>query len=1356
MVGARLRVSFALAVTAAWTASAGGCSTQVRDGMESALRIGGSATDPVVAELLAPNRAGYTEWNDAYASPGFREAAKGERGSLAALLPKVASGSLVLGPGYVAPFRVTLTPIGARASEGELREGRVLYKDAYEGVDEIAVARPSIAEQFYVLASPRSVHEFSWRVTLPSGVQKVDVRPDGAWFLDAQDGFVLRVPSPFYLDARGRKGGARLRFDQRESVLSIDVAREEADAYPLLLDPAFETRFWSELRAPYGLTRPNAVYDGARKETVLFGDNQTWTWDGVAWTEHPPGRAGVTPGVRYAASMVFDDNRAEAIFYGGVEQDGRGSDTTWRWNGVEWKHLNTTTGPPGRLRAGFVYDRGGQRGIHFGGQASLLDYTLSDETWTWDGTDWQPSSVTGVKPPKRADHGMAYDEARKRVVIFGGYDINSQRLSDTWELANQVWTRVTTADVEPKPPPRNAAAMAYDEARQRVVLFGGAGGNGSLADTWTFDGTRWKRENPPLSPPPMEDVAASYDRVAKRVFVSGGNTPVGTGRNNNLWSWDGTTWRVERVGDLPQQFGGRPILFEHPQRKELLHFVGGAHPDELRRNDYAWAHSGRDWSSRTFQAAPPQRLLADMTFDAGRGNTVLFGGAWDGMLQDTWVYKNAAWVPLFPATRPSPRVQHRMAYHPASNRVVLYGGVDGNGLPGDTWLWDGQTWSASQPQSSPSPRTGHTLALHAPSGKLLLVGGRNANGQTLNETWSWNGTTWTNLQPALMPDTSTGALLLCNPADCFLATGVNEVFRWDETTWKAVPIEGGYWDVSVLPSAVWDPRLDKFLVSAKEAYSWQPGVSKFVDDGASFRGGPIAWTGTTTLRFAEDDGSTNAGTYYRDLQGWVEATSQKIFPVRNSAAAFDVARNIGVLVGQDFNGAGRIWTWDGDTMHLKADLPAMASGAGVAMAYLPSAAHMVLFGDEGPNRDATRLWDGTSLTTWIPPANAPVPPGRYSSAAAYDPKSGRVILFGGRDDAGVLGDTWAWDGAKWSRLTPEVSPTARAEHAMTYSPETGTVLLFGGAIATGEASDLWSWNGSNWSLIVTKTPPPSRSSHAFAHATFAHRSIVFGGTSNQAGGTPTPFPWAFYARGGSCTTDAECGTAACVDGVCCMVSACGTCQTCAGTDPGVCTPVRNAEDPDTCSSTNRVSCNEFGQCGPALGGDCKVGSDCGSGNCVDGVCCDTACDRPCEACKAADKANGKEDGRCGTARAGSNPSKRCVGAATCSSVGVCEESTGTLCVDGRYIRDLAGGQKDCAPYRCIGKCLTRCSSANDCVFPATCDPSGVCSSAGDVVAEDAGGCAFVARASGGAAPISAFALLLVAAAMRRRSSRRTR
>src|SRR6266705_3485334 len=63
----------------------------------------------------------------------------------------------------------------------------------------------------------------------------------------------------------------------------------------------------------------------------------------------------------------------------------------------------------------------------------------------------------------RYSHAMAYDTARGRVVLFGGYD-GTSNLGDTWEWDGTTWTQRASSG-----PP--GGEMVYDAARGRVVLF---------------------------------------------------------------------------------------------------------------------------------------------------------------------------------------------------------------------------------------------------------------------------------------------------------------------------------------------------------------------------------------------------------------------------------------------------------------------------------------------------------------------------------------------------------------------------------------------------------------------------------------------------------------------------------------------------------------------------------------------------------------------------------------------------------------------------------------------------------------------------------------------------------------------
>ena len=83
---------------------------------------------------------------------------------------------------------------------------------------------------------------------------------------------------------------------------------------------------------------------------------------------------------------------------------------------------------------------------------------------------------------------MAYDDARHRVLLFGGNGATT--LGDLWSWDGTRWTRLSTSG----PPPRDDAVLVFDSWRQRLVLFGGRSGQTLLADTWEWDGTSWSQK----------------------------------------------------------------------------------------------------------------------------------------------------------------------------------------------------------------------------------------------------------------------------------------------------------------------------------------------------------------------------------------------------------------------------------------------------------------------------------------------------------------------------------------------------------------------------------------------------------------------------------------------------------------------------------------------------------------------------------------------------------------------------------------------------------------------------------------------------------------------------------------------
>jgi hypothetical protein len=113
----------------------------------------------------------------------------------------------------------------------------------------------------------------------------------------------------------------------------------------------------------------------------------------------------------------------------------------------------------------------------------------------------------------------------------------------------------------------------------------------------------------------------------------------------------------------------------------------------------------------------------------------------------------------------------------------------------------------------------------------------------------------------------------------------------------------------------------------------------------------------------------------------------------------------------------------------------------------------------------------------------------------------------------------------------------------------------------------------------------------------------------------------------------------------------------------------------------------------ASGLTCTQNTECTSQHCVDGVCCDKACDSPCLACSAKVKGQGA-DGLCGPVVAGQDPHKGCpdFGVALCAETGTCD------------------GQGECATYpvgsACAApSCLAGVEVTSSCVSQGTCLPA---------------------------------------------------
>lgn len=335
---------------------------------------------------------------------------------------------------------------------------------------------------------------------------------------------------------------------------------------------------------------------------------------------------------------------------------------------------------------------------------------------------WQRREA-GAGPRPRMDHAMAYDEGRRRVIVFGGrnlsryalgQDPSANPMGDLWEWDGQSWVRLVgtvpqqgTPDRtahHTQPAPRFGAAMAYDPVRGRTVLYGGIArllyeaqqnwyveSNEYMRDTWEWDGLRWTQFNV-SSPPYRAFHSMTYDPVRGRVVMFGGTGPGGLSYYDDLYEWDGTRWY--RVNPRPSPLArGSHTLVSDAARGTLVLFGGTVGSVDMAERlgvgiaDTWTLSASRVWSLRVPDAAPLPR--GHFAAASGWGNVFVHGGRPVPflLLDDLWEWDGTTWHERSVPGGPNYRDGHAMVFDPVDDRFVMFGGCAIDACPNDE-LWE--------------------------------------------------------------------------------------------------------------------------------------------------------------------------------------------------------------------------------------------------------------------------------------------------------------------------------------------------------------------------------------------------------------------------------------------------------------------------------------------------------------------------------------------------------------------------------------------------------------------------------------------------------------------------------------------
>ena len=305
--------------------------------------------------------------------------------------------------------------------------------------------------------------------------------------------------------------------------------------------------------------------------------------------------------------------------------------------------------------------------------------------------------------------------------------------------------RVTPAQVGPTPVPGQpsvafAFSVADDASTGQIVLFGGVS---NFANTWTWNGARWRLLDPANSPPGRYEASAAFDPQSGQILLFGGHLQSGT-PVNDTWGWDGTNWQELSTGGTGEPPSGGSQMAWDPAHNQMLLVTQAA---TSIGGGQTWIWTGTHWlrqSSGGLGAIDSSILLA---YDP-ISRTMLAEGCCAvqpanlvAQTSSTWRWDGSRW--LLVAGEDSPSDASAIALDPNRGTLVLCNCNLVGGVVPALWTWDGRHWlTLATDRVPPQPQAEVADVTHS---QLLLLGFAVGGGQSIAqpvETWSLRGSAW--------------------------------------------------------------------------------------------------------------------------------------------------------------------------------------------------------------------------------------------------------------------------------------------------------------------------------------------------------------------------------------------------------------------------------------------------------------------------------------------------------------------------------------------------------------------------------------------------------------------------------------
>lgn len=976
-----------------------------------------------------------------------------------------------------------------------------------------------------------------------------------------------------------------------------------------------------------------------------------------------------------------DDHDAAVVTRSAVDS----TEATWTNLWGSW--------PQGRYSHAMAYDSDRKVMVMYGGQGAVAGPFFND-TWEWDPArvSWTQRANTGPDAGTRSGHALAYDPGTKKVLMFSGWQpsasfyINGQW---EWDPIGSAW--VQRPNVTPQPTARHDHAMVYNPDRQRIVMFGGYDATTFRRnDLWEWNGATgtWEDCTPTTTKPaPRFGQSLAYDSVRQKVIMRGGNTGTGTAVGawtNETWEWTAGpgpacntgSWAVDTTtGTAPSNYsnaGFDHIIYDTSRSKTVLYEYGYANVV------YELDPVTPTWTSIPFTKSDtaniPPYSYNTFVYDPVHANSVAFGGT--GFLRALWNYDGAQALftnQSIPLVGPIQRTGPALAFDSKRGQLILFGGyrsTDANPYHQDIQQWSGtnQLWTdLTTFAAKPDPRQLSAMAYDSKRDLMYLFGGTGA--KTFNDFWAW--------APGTM-------------------------------SWSPVTVNSPLPPANYSQSLFYDSVRDRVVM-----YGGAAGATQVWE----FDPTTAIWTNRTPTTIPTDVATRS----YTDV-------------------AYDQDRGKIVMIGgYSYDAAPAAYSYNTDIWE----------------------------------------WD-VNTGQWgslVPAASSPIPAGRYYHAIVYDSGRRVIIMFGGHGNPTTnnvdLNDSWEWDPSSlgWTQTTPTVgiAPLPRYLTTLIYDSSHGSTFLFGGTVdadTTYGPEEIWTYSPNNMPRPNGSPCSATTASHCASgncvdgvccaaascpgtcRACNVPGATTLGVCSNVLPGVGDDTCTADQAcdanqqckgkNGQACGTFTDCANGHCADGLCCETDCTDTCKACNVTNKrGTCSNIPSGtEDPvaaPVCvsDSTQPRYCDGNGVCTNApkpIGSACTASGQCASPSfCIDGVCCNQACNQTCYTCN-----NGTNPGACLPLAAGlqdHSATTTCDASNQYCVSGICQSNKkpngqacaigtdcgSSYCVDGICCNSACQGTcQACNVAGKLGSCVNLPAGSPDnsatvtCALPQYCDAAGTC------------------------------------------------